>query len=304
MLPHFADCWHPGDCARCPWRAQHPPFPSTEEPRSCNLVLPRNYPPAQVAGTYTEKRYYGELLNQDGEPEDLYSLLGNLFSDSIKRSSQSHREWLKGGIKGFGGSDTSCGLDQTLWCSTGETFWIIKIFCFILLEHQRDWNRSWTHCAHGKAPLWTTDLQYLLNMRTQPLPSRSAVVLEFSEPAISDWGNPSTLWVFLPIFLPSVHRVPQYQTWALQEETSDQRFQPFRLPKDLSAGQRNCTYSDLYGIKDSSRCLCHLYKPRSDRLENLCNGEVVWQQLRSMGICGGKGRNQTKLLPKGKNLNQ
>lgn len=58
----------------------------------CNLVLPRNFPPAQVAGTYTEKRYYGELLNQDGEPEDLYSLLGNLFSDSIKRSSQSHRE--------------------------------------------------------------------------------------------------------------------------------------------------------------------------------------------------------------------
>lgn len=84
ILPHFADCWHPGECTRCSLTAQHPPFPSTEVPCSCNFVLPRNFPPAQVAGAYTEKRYYGELLNRDGESEDLYSLLGNFFSGSIK----------------------------------------------------------------------------------------------------------------------------------------------------------------------------------------------------------------------------
>lgn len=167
MLPHFADCWHPGECARCPSRAQHPPFPSTEVPGSCHFVLPRNLPPAQVAGAYTEKRNYGELLNQDGWSEDLYSLLGNLFSDSMKQFAEaegmtsSKGSALQGGIKGLGAWDTDCGLEQNLWCPMRKTFWVVIIFWFILWEHQRDWNTSQTHCAHGKAPLWTTNLLWI-----------------------------------------------------------------------------------------------------------------------------------------------
>lgn len=72
--------------------------------------------------------------------------------------------------QGFGASDTSCGLEQTLWCPTGKTFQVIIIFCWILWEHQRDWNSSQTHCAHRKAPLWITNLQHLLNTRAQPHP--------------------------------------------------------------------------------------------------------------------------------------
>lgn len=112
-------------------------------------------------------------------------------------------------------------------------------------------------------------------------PSWSAVFLEFSEPCISDWRNPSTLWVSLPIFLLSVHRVSQHQTSA----------QPFGLPKGLSAGQRKCIFSDLYGIKDSFRCLCY---PDEKEWRTFAMEKVVWQQLRSVEICGGNEENQTK----------
>lgn len=139
---------------------------------------------------------------------------------------------LKGGIKGFGASDTSCGLELTLWCPTGETFWVIDIYFFLLWEHQKDWNRSQTRCAHGKAPLWTSNLQCLLNMRTQHLRSASRVFWT----GVPDWGNPSTFWVFLPIFLPSVHRVPQHQTRALLGETSD-KHSAFRQGKETALTQ-------------------------------------------------------------------
>lgn len=161
LLPCRADCWPPGECARCPgtWGCKDPSCPSPGVPSSSNPVLPRDAPPALAAGGHTdlENRHDGESINQGGESEDLYSLLGNLFTDSIKYSLMSHREWpsprarhSKVASKDLVHQILNLAHSRPLWCPMGMTIQVIIILRFILWEHQRDWDRSWTHCAHGK----------------------------------------------------------------------------------------------------------------------------------------------------------
>lgn len=132
LLPCRADCWPPGECARCPgtWGCKDPPCPSPGVPRSSNPVLRRDAPPALAAGGHTglENRHVGESINQGGESEDLSSLLGNLFTDSIKYSLMSHREWpspralhSKVASKDLVHQILNLAHSRPLWCPMGMT---------------------------------------------------------------------------------------------------------------------------------------------------------------------------------------
>lgn len=71
--------------------------------------------------------------------------------------------------------------------------------------------------------------------------------------------------------------------------------QPLGLPEYFPAKQRSCTYLDIYGIKESSGCLCHVLKTqiRQSRAASVV-GKWLNQQPGAMGTSGGRGRNQAK----------